>query len=366
MNAAPADLDAARAAVDSLSLTGDASAFITYEVAVHLPFEALGPFKTLLKQFFSSDPWTHEDAAALSDIVTAHIDNGWWEHDLDGLALAHGLRDGKYMIWVTGAAEATKPSLFDRVFSGPVVPEPTPHPRKVKFVIGGPPRPGIWHRRTDGDAADQKVARMFEEPDITDVMVAGDFVTVGLDRTSDWESRLDAVLALVTDVFSTGETPAAPALTRNEMMREAGRVHLDVRPSELHLLDPDAPGERVRLLEALHADEARLRRMAVAVLAESEDETIRHEALRLGFEDEARIVRRTAIDAAADVAANAGAEDLRDLFEAALHNDDAWIRWKAVRALGDLGLGASRTAVSALGEDPDFQVRFEVARALRR
>ena len=106
MNAAPADLDAARAAVDSLSLTGDASAFITYEVAVHLPFEALGPFKTLLKQFFSSDPWTPEDAEALSDIVTAHIDNGWWEHDLDGLALAHGLRDGKYMIWVSGAAEA--------------------------------------------------------------------------------------------------------------------------------------------------------------------------------------------------------------------------------------------------------------------
>jgi hypothetical protein len=366
MNAAPADLDAARAAVDALSLTGDASAFITYEVAVHLPFEALGPFKTLLKQFFSRDPWSADDAATLSDIVTAHIQGGWWEHDLDGLALAHGIRDGEYVIWVTGAAAATRPSLFDRVFSGPVIPEPTPHPRKVKFVIGGRPRPGIWHRRTDGDPADQKVARMFAEPDVTDVMVAGDFVTVGLDRTSDWESRLDGILSLVTDVFSTGEAQAALALSRDEMLQEAGRVHLEVRPSELHLLDPDAPGERERLLEALHADDARVRRMAVAVLSKSGDETIRHGALRLGFEDEARIVRRAATDAAADAAADTGDDGLRDLFEAALHSDDAWIRWKAVRALGDLGLGSSRTAVKALAEDPDFQVRFEVARSLRR
>jgi hypothetical protein len=359
---APADLDASRAAVHDLSLTTDAAAFITYEIALHLPVEQLAPFKTLLKRFFSHEPWTDLDATALSDIVTTSIVSGWWQHDLDGIAMGHGIRDGRYVIWVTGGAAATRPSLFDRIFSGPVVPEPTPHPRKVKFSTGGVPKPGVWHRRTDGEPADERVARLLREPDVTDVMVAGDFVTVGLDRSADWEERLDPVLQLVTELFATGVAPAPPERTREELMNEAGRVHLDVRPSELHLLDPDAPAEQSRLREALRADDARLRRVAVAVLAESADEAVRHEALHVGFDDEARIVRRAAIDAAADV----GDPGLRGLFEDALSNDDAWIRWKAVRALADLGLGTSRDAVRALADDPDFQVRFEVARSLRR
>lgn len=361
MKQTPSDLDEARAAVHDLSLTADAAAFITYEIALHLPVENLAPFKTLLKRFFSHEPWTERDAAALSDIVTASIDDGWWQHDLNGIEMTHGIRNGRYVIWVTGAAEATKPGLFDRVFSGPVVPEPTPHPRKIKFTTGGDPRPGIWYRHTDGTPDDVRVARLFEEPDITDVMVAGDFITVGLDRTADWEDRLDPILTLVTALFATGASPTPPDRTREEMLREAGRIHLDVRPSALHLLDPDMPDERERLLEALRADDAKLRRVAVAVLAESEEESVRYEAIRTGFGDEARIVRRAAIDAAADT----GEERLRDLFEGALSSDDAWTRWKAVRALAGLGLDSSRDAVAALSDDPDFQVRFEVARSLR-
>ena len=34
--------------------------------------------------------------------------------------------------------------------------------------------------------------------------------------------------------------------------------------------------------------------------------------------------------------------------------------------LADIGLGDSREAVEGLADDPDFQVRFEVAAALRR
>jgi hypothetical protein len=357
----PPDLDAARAAVHDLALTADAAAFITYEIALQLPVEQLAPFKTLLKRFFSHEPWTERDSAALNDIVTASIEAGWWEHDLNGIELAHGIRNGRYVIWVTGAEKAMRPSLFDRVFAGPVVPEPTPHPRKVKFTIGGTPRPGIWYRRTDREPDDGRVARLFAEPDVTDVMVAGDFVTVGLDRTADWEERLDPVLGLVTALFASVAASAPPERTRDEMLREAGRIHLDVRPSELHLLDPDLPEERERLLEALSADDPRLRRVAIAVLAESAEPPIRHRALRAGFDDEARIVRRAAIDAATD----AEDESLRDLFERALSSDDAWIRWKAVRALGELGLDSSRNAVEALSNDPDFQVRFEVARSLR-
>ncbi len=358
----PADLDATRAAVAASDLTADASAFITYEVAVRLPFESLGRFKTLLKQFFSRAPWTEADEQSLSALVTPHVSDGWWEHTLDGgIAIAHGIRDGVYRLWVSGA-DRLQPSLFDRVFDGPVVPEPTPHPRKVKFVTGGTPQAGIWYRHTDGEPDDQRVARLLDESDISDVMVAGDFVTVGLDRDSSWAERLDGILDLVTRLFATGEQVAPAPRTREELMHEAGRVPLDVRPSELHLLDPNVPAERSTLHRALLADDARLRRIAVAVLAESDDDEVRRSAVRRGAADPARIVRRAAIDAAADTPD----QSLRDLFEGALAAEDSWVRWKAVRSLSDLGIEPSRQAVERLARDPDFQVRFEVARALRQ
>jgi HEAT repeat protein len=72
-------------------------------------------------------------------------------------------------------------------------------------------------------------------------------------------------------------------------------------------------------------------------------------------------VRRTAVDAAADTED----ERFRSLFEHLLADDDAWIRWKAIRSLGDLGLGNSRSLVEPLTDDPDFQVRFEIAKVLR-
>ncbi len=44
-------------------------------------------------------------------------------------------------LWAGGAGTVA-PSIFDRVFDGPVVPEATPHPRKVKFTTGGTAAPG--------------------------------------------------------------------------------------------------------------------------------------------------------------------------------------------------------------------------------
>lgn len=360
MQRRPDDLDTTRAAVAARGLTVDAAAFITHEIAVHLAFERLGRFKTLLKRFFSDEPWSEQHEAELSDIVLGDVSEGWWEHRLDGgIQLAHGITGGRYVIWVTGG-DRSATSLFDRAFSGPVIPEPTPHPRKVKFTFGGASEPGIWHRRTDGHPDDPRAARILAEPDVTDVMVAGDFVTIGLDRTSSWEQRLDPMLDLVTRLFSAGDPVAPPERTRHELVTEGRRVRLDVRPAELHLLDPDDSDERATLLTALNADDARVRRVAVAVLAECSDKVLRRQAIRIGFADDARIVRRAAIDAAAD------AEDelLRPLFEQALTSDDAWVRWKGVRAIGELGVSSSRSAVEALADDADFQVRFEVARTL--
>jgi hypothetical protein len=261
---------------------------------------------------------------------------------------------------VTRAAAAAPP-VFERVFPAPVVPEAPPHPRKVKVVTGGDASPGVWYLR-DGDPPDDaRVGRLLAEPDVTDVMVAGDFVTVGLTRGSSWEERLDDVLALVTELFSSGDAVTARMRTRDQLLAEAGRTTPPPGRDDLHLVDPDDPVGRDRLLAALADDDPRLRRTAVAVLAESGDDEVRRHALFTGAADPSRIVRRTAVDTAADEPD----EHLRRLFETALGDGDPWTRWKAVRSLGELGVEPSRRLVTALADDADFQVRFEVARALR-
>jgi hypothetical protein len=359
----PEDLDASRSVIAARDLTPTASAYLTADVAVLLPFESLGSFKTLLRRFFSNEPFTNEDASALSALVTPHLDEGWWEHDLGGgLSLSHGIREGSYVIWVSGSSSRA-PSVFDRVFDGPVVPEATPHPRKVKFVIGGTRAPGAWYRRNDAEITqDTRVDRLFGEPDVTDVMVAGDFVTVGIGARASWETRLEPLLALVTELFADTVAAAAPAeRTRDELLEEAGRS-VGERPEELHLLDPDRPEERQRLQAALAAEDPKLRRVAVAILLESGEEEIRAEAVRRGMEDGSRMVRRTTIDAAADTRL----ESFRRVFESALEDADPWIRWKAVRSLGELGLEDSESRVEPMVDDPDFQVRFEAVRVLKR
>ncbi len=361
MTSPPADLDATRAAIAARQLVATASGYLTTDVAVHLPFEALGPYKQLLLRFFSTEPWGPTHAEELGDVVSPHVRSGWWEHDLGGgITLRHGIREGRYSLEVTGGS-APAPSIFDRVFDGPVVPEATPHPRKVKFLIGGTPAPGRWYRRTD-PPDDERVKRLFAEPDVTDVMVAGDFVTVGIGARSSWEHRLEPLLALVTEMFSGRQPGAAPVRTRDELLAEAASGRTESAADELHLLDPDAAQHRGRLESALDAADARTRRVAVAVLAESRDPGIGLRAVERGLADRSRIVRRTAVDAAAD----AEHEQYRPIFERLLGDDDSWIRWKAVRALGDLGVESSRDAVSRATDDAEFQVRFEASRVLRR
>jgi len=355
----PADMNVTRGVIAAHDLTATASGYLTGDVAMSLPFEALAPFKNALKQFFSTEAWTEADADALSDLVTPHMSGGWWEHDLGGgISLTYGIRDGSFVLWVSGASTPAV-SIFDRVFEGPVVPQATPHPRKVKFTTGGSPAPSIWYLRSDPAPSDPRVRRLFDEPYVTDVMVAGEFVTIGISGRESWERRLEPLLALVTELFETSEH-SAPERTRDELLAEAGE-RSNRRPGELHLLDPNVSGDRALLMDALDDDDVRVRRVAVAVLLESSDEAVRREVARRGATDPSRAVRRTAVDAAA----GAGEEHFRSLFETALEDDDPWIRWKAVRSIGELGLDSSRDAVSALQDDPDFQVRFEVAKVLR-
>jgi hypothetical protein len=348
-------MDHTRAAIQDLDLIGVASQHLTAEIAMALPFEELGAFKDALKQFFSRAAWTPADEARLSALVTAHVSEGMWEHDLGhGITLNHGIVENTYLIRVEGGP-STEPSVFDRAFEGPVLPETTPHPRKVKFLVGGNPAPGVWFRRGE-DVDDERVTEMFIDDDVTDVMVAGDFVTIGLSARASWEERLDDVLDRVTTLFWDGKSTHSPERTRDELLEEAGRLSVsEVRPEDLHLMDPDNAEHRALLVAALDSEDPRRRRASVATLALSGDHDVARAAIVTGYREESRIVRRTAIDAAGDLE-NA---DYRPLFEEAIFDRDPWIRWRAVRAIGDIGARPSEERIVLATADEDFQVRFE-------
>jgi HEAT repeat protein len=201
-----------------------------------------------------------------------------------------------------------------------------------------------------------------EDLDITDVMVAGDFVTLGLQKASLWEERLDEILARVTELFWTGEASSGPARTREELLDEAGRLSTaPARAEDLHLMDPDVADHREMLIEALGSDDPRRRRAAVVTLALSGQVEVARAALVTGYRDESRLVRRAAVDAAADLES----EDYRSLFEEALNDPDSWIRWRAVRAIADIGVGPSRDKIALAAADENFRVRFEAAATFR-
>ena len=353
-----ADFDPTRAAIADRELVATASAYLTGDVATVIPFESLAEFKDLLRRFFSSQPWEAADGEALAALVTPHIADGWWDHDLGGgIVLSYGIREGSFTMTVAGAG-AGAPSLFDRAFDGPVIPEATPHPRKVRFAIGGTPAPGEWYRRGD-PVDDPKVQRLFAEPDVTDVMVAGDFVTVGIDRS--WEDRLEPILALVTELYGGQEAFEAPERTRDELLAEAGHAG-EATTDELHMLDPNDVDHEARLTAALDAASPAVRRVAVAILAESDDPAVRHSGVEQGLADASLQVRRTALDVAGDT----GDEEFRAVFEkAAIEDPDPWSRWRAVKAIGHLGVEPSRAVVDAAVDDDEFRVRFEAERVLR-
>ncbi len=62
---------------------------------------------------------------------------------------------------------------------------------------------------------------------------------------------------------------------------------------------------------------------------------------------------------------DAGREEQRPLLETALNDAAAWVRWKALRGLAQLGAAPSPLVIQPLTEDRDFRVRLEALAALR-
>lgn len=374
------DEDEGRRLVAERGLAAPAFAALT-EAMTGVPFERLGAVKGLLKRYLSTGPWAPDDAAALAEAVGAG--DGWWRRELDpDVTLEFGWREGGFQVRSesTAAAPTARPALdpLDATFDGPVVPEATPNPRTIRFGFAHPVQEGAsrWYESASAAGDDPRVARLFADFErVANVLVGPDFVAVGLRRPTDWEDLLAPVLAAVTEAFADpddagaatptgaaggpawlqGRPPPAAAGTEDRSL-----TRLEQAWRDLGDLRPARPADLPAVLAAASGAD-RYRRQVAANLLREADAGVARDAWAMLVADPVRAVRRAAVDAMVD----AGRDELRPLLEAALGDDDAWVRWKALRGLAELGATASRHAIAARADDPDFRVRLEAAAALR-
>ncbi|HEX2849504.1 MAG TPA: HEAT repeat domain-containing protein [Acidimicrobiales bacterium] len=378
-----------RALVAERGLVPRAAVALATKAFTSVPFENLGTAKALLKKYFSAEPWTAVDDRALASAVGAG--EGFFTEALDDeLQVSFGWVDGRFLL---RAEPATPQAAEDvaasaagveghadlaRTFDGAIVPEATPNPRTLAFRTG-PIHDGasISYSRA-GAAGDPRVGRLFDSfSDIASVMVARDFVAITVRRPDRWEPILAEVLDVLNAEFPATSTdsdpPAPPPGGGPAMVRGAEgvgpRSHdveraasaLERAWAELGSLDAAQPDGLARLLTVGRGDDVAGRRVVANRLGEAPPDVAAGEWRRL-VDDRSRLVRRAAVDAIVD----AGREELRPLLEHALADGDAWVRWKALRGLADLGVLPSRALVAPLASDRDFRVRLEAAAALRR
>jgi hypothetical protein len=359
-----AEPDEARRRIAARGLTPAAVTHLTRDALGGIDLAALAPVKKLLKRFFSEEPWSATDDRALADLVGPG--DGWWQHDLDSeYALEFGWRDDAFRMLAV-----PRSGLAD-TFTGPVVPEATPNPRTIRFVVSAPIHdgPSRWYESADG-VDDPRVARLFGAyDDIANVLVGPTFVAVGLHRPDRWEQLLDPMLRTVAREFATGvpesdwiapssaPDPAAPA-SRSESTPEGNRA-LDRAWKELGALRPGTPADLDRILAAARSSESAERQVGARLLVDADADRAEPTWSEL-LGDTSRGVRRATVDAMVDARRPA----LRHLLERALSDGDAWTRWKALRGLVELGIEPSHASIRALGDDPDFRVRLEASRAL--
>jgi hypothetical protein len=73
--------DESRKEVATRGLTPTAAAHLARDASGAIDLAALAGVKKLLKRFFSDEPWTADDDAALAELMGPGA--GWWRYDLD-------------------------------------------------------------------------------------------------------------------------------------------------------------------------------------------------------------------------------------------------------------------------------------------
>ena len=85
------------------------------------------------------------------------------------------------------------------------------------------------------DLSDERVAQLLGDDDITDVLIAGDFVAIGLRRAAMWQTRLDDLVTTVERLFWTPERVLADreGPSRDELVRYFEELD-DKQQGDLH------------------------------------------------------------------------------------------------------------------------------------
>ena len=358
------DRDAARLRIARAGLTQAAVERVSRQSFGRMPITLVDRARAQLRRFFSEGPWTVEDDAGLSGVVGPG--EGWTDEELaPGIRLSYGWRFGSFKIDVQAddEPEAASANGATDAAPAPVVP---PHertlgdtfeefviieagrtPTELRFatgpIMGG--KAGRFTREEQGSWA--AVAALFREFDTIEIVrVELGAVSVTLGNPEQWRDILLRVFDTITTAFVPPRA-VAPDRAYERAVKEIGA------------LDVTNPRDLARLLDATSSPDSAFRTLAAAKL-ELADPLLVAKPWTHSLEDSSRAVRRAAIRAMAHVAR----PDLRLLFERALGDKDACVRYYALRGLAQIGVGRADQSVERRKMDDDLRVRFAAQAAL--
>jgi HEAT repeat protein len=358
------DRDAARLRIAHAGLTQTAVEHVSRASFGRMPITLVDRARAQLRRFFSEGPWTVEDDAGLSGLVGPG--EGWTEEELaPGIRLGYGWRFTHFKIEVEADPVVAAPNAgghepatehlvvpahertLGDTFEEFVVIEVGRNPAEVRFATG-PLTTATGGRFTrDNQGTSAAVAALFREFDeIQVVRLEKGSVSVALHDAHSWHTILLRVFDTVTSAF------VPPRVVQPDRAYERA-------VSEIGALDVASPRDLARLLDATSSPDPAFRRLAAAKL-EIADPLLVAKPWTHSLEDSSRAVRRAAIRAAAHVAR----PDLRLLFERALSDKDACVRYYALRGLAQIGVGRADQSVERRQDDDDLRVRIAAAAAL--
>jgi hypothetical protein len=331
-----------------------------------MPITLVDRARTALRVFFSESPWTVEDDAALSGVVGPG--EGWTVDELaPGVRIGFGWRGGTFRMEIevddSVAAEAAAPATvaaaepvpalpehertLGDTFEGNVVIESGRTPNQLRFATGpgGPRSFGRFKRDSQGESA--SVAALFREfEQIEEVSVEPNYVVVMITDATAWPG----ILLRVFDAITADFVPPRAAAVDRQYERAL---------NDIGVLDARSSRDLARILDAVTSPDVAYRRLAAAKL-EMADPLVTQKPWTRALEDSSRAVRRAAIRAAAHKAN----PDSRLLFERALADQDACVRYYGVRGLAQIGVQRAQDTMERRRRDDDVRVRLAAIAAL--
>jgi hypothetical protein len=368
----PLDRDAARATIASRGLTLPATERIARTSFGRMPITLVDRARGHLTRFFAGEPWTVEDDAALSGLVGPG--DGWTDEELaPGIRIHYGWRGGTFRVEVDaddeaiGAAAVAVTAASDAesaeaiatrgmpehertlgdTFEEFVVIESGRNPAELRFATGPGTTGGVgrFTRAEPGNAP--AVAELFNRFEcIEKVSIDPGIVSVLLTDASEWQEVLLQVFDLITDAY----VPSRAIPPDRQYERAL---------TEIGTMDVADPRDLARILDATTSPDAAYRRVAMAKL-ETADPIVVQKPWGRSLEDSSRSVRRASIRAMA----HASRPDLRALFERALADKDACVRYYALRGLAQIGVGRADQSVERRKRDDDARVRLAAQAAV--